>query len=64
MTIDEAQATAAVERAEREPLLGARIGPVRAAIDAAAPLLDEVPQPRLRARILLRLASVKLAEQE
>ena len=60
----EAEATTAVERAEREPLLGARIAPVRAAIDAAAPLLDQVPLPQLRARILLRLASVKLAEQD
>ena len=60
----EAEATQAVERAEREPLLGARIAQVRAAIDAAAPLLDEVAVPQLRARILLRLASVKLAEQD
>jgi tetratricopeptide (TPR) repeat protein len=60
----EAEAIAAVERAEREPLLGSRIAAVRAAIDAAAPLLDQLPVPQLRARILLRLASVKLAEQD
>jgi len=62
--MDEAAATAAVEHAEREPLLGHRIAPVRAAIDAAAPLLDAVPSPQLRARLMLRLASVKLAEQD
>lgn len=60
---DEAAATAAVEHAEREPLLGHRIAPVRAAIDAAAPLL-ETAAPQLRARLMLRLASVKLAEQD
>ena len=62
--MDEAAALAAVERAEREPLLGHRIAPVRAAIDAAAALLDLVPVPALRARVMLRLASVKLAEQD
>jgi len=62
--MDEAAALAAVERAEREPLLGHRIAPVRAAIDAAAALLDRVPVPALRARVMLRLASVKLAEQD
>ncbi len=62
--MDEAAAFAAVERAEREPLLGHRIAPVRAAIDAAAAALDLVPVPALRARVMLRLASVKLAEQD
>jgi tetratricopeptide (TPR) repeat protein len=51
----------ALERAEREPLLGHRAAAVRAAIDAAAPLL-EAAEPELRARLLLRLASVKIAE--
>ncbi len=62
--MDEAAALAAVERAEHEPLLGHRIAPVRAAIDAAAAMLDQVPVPALRARVMLRLASVKLAEQD
>ncbi len=45
-----------------EPLLGHRIAPVRAAIDAAAVVLDKVAAPELRARILLRLAQVKLVQ--
>jgi hypothetical protein len=54
-------ARAALERAEREPLLGHRGPAVRAAIDAAAPLLEDAA-PILRARLLLRLASVALVE--
>jgi tetratricopeptide (TPR) repeat protein len=54
-------ARAAVDRAEREPLLGHRAAAVRAAIDAAAPLL-ETADPPLRARLLLRLASVTMVE--
>lgn len=61
---DTAHATAALELAEAEPLLGNRIAPVRAAIDAAAQVLDRVAAPELRARLLLRLAQVKLAEQD
>ena len=57
-------AEAAVERAEREPLLGHRVAPVRAAIDAAAALLDRDGAPELRARLLLRLAEVKLVETD
>ncbi|MBV8760728.1 MAG: hypothetical protein JO257_25775 [Deltaproteobacteria bacterium] len=60
----EAEARAAVERAESEPLLGHRAAAVRAAIDAAAPLLDAVPDEELRARLMLRLADVKLAESD
>lgn len=59
-----ALAQAAVERAEEEPLLGNRIAPVRAAIDAAAELLDRVPAPELQARLMLRLAELKLVEQD
>ena len=62
--MDEAEALAAVERAEREPLLEHRVVPVRAAIDAAAAILDHVVAPALRARLMLRLASVKMAEQD
>lgn len=58
------EATAAVERAEREPLLGHRGKQVRALIDAAAPLLDQHPVPELKARLLLRLADVLLVETD
>jgi hypothetical protein len=60
----EAEARALVERAESEPLLAHRIAAVRAAIDAAAPLLDSVDSAELRARLMLRLAEVKLAETD
>jgi tetratricopeptide (TPR) repeat protein len=56
------EALAAVERAEREPVLAHRVAAVRALIDEAAPLLEAAPA--LRARLLLRLASVKLAETD
>jgi len=67
--MDEAEARAAVDAAEREPLLGHRIAPVRAAIDAAAQILDgPMPAgghvPELRARLLLRLATLKLVETD
>ncbi len=58
------EAAEAVERAEREPLLGHRLAPVRAAVDAAAPLLDRVAAPELRARLLLRLAQLKMVEND
>jgi tetratricopeptide (TPR) repeat protein len=61
-SLDEARAL--LERAEREPLLGNRVAPVQAAIDAAAVALDEIDAPELRARLLLRLAQVKLAETD
>jgi tetratricopeptide (TPR) repeat protein len=56
------EARTAVERAEREPLLGHRAAAVRAAIDAAAPFLESADHAILRARLLLRLASVKMTE--
>jgi hypothetical protein len=58
------EARAAVERAEAEPLLAHRTAPVRALVDAAAPLLDAVESPELRARLMLRLAEVKLVETD
>lgn len=61
-SLDEARAL--LERAEHEPLLGNRVAPVKAAIDAAAVALDEVAAPELRARLLLRLALVKLVETD
>ena len=54
----------AVERAEREPLLGHRLAPVRARIDEAAQLLTAQPDPALQARVLLRLATVKMVEMD
>jgi hypothetical protein len=62
---DDAQAAArAVERAECEPILGHRVDRARAAIDAAAPLLDAVEDGGLRARLMLRLALVKMVEMD
>jgi len=58
------EARVAVERAEAEPLLAHRGPAVRALIDAAAPLLDTVDSPELRARLMLRLAEVKLVEAD
>jgi hypothetical protein len=68
VVMDDAEARAAVEAAEREPLLPHRIAPVRIAIDTAARILDEPAGgdvlPVLRARLMLRLAAVKLAETD
>lgn len=61
---DPAHAVAVLELAEAEPLLGNRIEPVRAAINAAAVVLDRVSMPELRARLLLRLAQMKIAETD
>jgi hypothetical protein len=58
------EARVAVERAEAEPLLAHRAAAVRALIDAAAPMLDEVASAELRARLMLRLADVKLVETD
>ena len=61
-----ARAQLAVELCEREPLLGSRIGPVRDAITEAGAALDGAPRDdgaaELEARVLLRLASLKLVE--
>ncbi|MBL0213156.1 MAG: hypothetical protein IPQ07_04685 [Myxococcales bacterium] len=61
---DAANAARAVDGAEREPILGHRIAPARAAIDAAAILLDRVDDGDLRARLMLRLALVKMVETD
>ncbi|MDX2091665.1 MAG: hypothetical protein SFX73_27640 [Kofleriaceae bacterium] len=61
---DHAHARAVLELAEREPLLGNRIAPVKAAIDGAAVVLDRVGSPEQRARLLLRLASLKIVETD
>jgi len=61
---DVASAARALEHAEREPILGHRIAPARAAIDAVATLLDQVTDGDLRARLMLRLALVKMVEAD
>jgi ATP/maltotriose-dependent transcriptional regulator MalT len=53
-----------VEQAETEPILGNRMGAVRVTIDAAAQALDTVDAPELRARVMLRLAQLKMAEND
>ncbi len=56
---------AAVELAEIEPLLAHRTAPVRAAIDVAAARLDAPDaDPILRARLMLRLASLLMVETD
>ncbi|MBK9035013.1 MAG: hypothetical protein IPL61_27745 [Myxococcales bacterium] len=57
-----ARATAAVRLAEDDPLLGHRAAVVRANIHAAGPLVEPVEDPALEARLLLRLASIKMIE--
>ena len=56
------RARLAVEICEREPLLGHRAEVIRAAIREAGVALDAAPDRELEARVLLRLASLKLAE--
>ncbi|MEJ7600485.1 MAG: hypothetical protein WKG01_21430 [Kofleriaceae bacterium] len=58
---------ALVDRCEIEPLLGNRVAPVRVTLDAAAAALDtlDTPEaPALRARVMLRLAQLKLVEND
>jgi|GEM_PF-2123467 len=52
----------AVAIAEQEPLLGHRVEAVRAALHAAGAAIDGQGDPTLEARLLLRLASVKMVE--
>ncbi len=54
----------AVERAEREPILGHRVEQVRARIDEAAQLVTAGSDPALQARILLRVAALKMVEMD
>ena len=58
----EALAIALVELAEYEPLFGHRQAVVRAPLEEAATLLDQLDAPALQGRVLLRLAHVKLAD--
>ncbi len=58
------RAEAAVRLAEDEPLLGHRIERVRAAIHAAGPHVEAVGDATLEARLLFRLAAVKLVETD
>ena len=53
-----------VEKAEAEPILGNRLGPARVTLDAAAQALDSVEAPDLRARVMLRLAQLKMVEND
>ena len=56
-----------VEKCEIEPLLGNRLGPVRVTLDAAAQALDTLETaeaPVLRARVMLRLAQLKMVEND
>ena len=56
---------AAVELAELEPILPHRLDPTRDAFAAAASQLDAPDvDPRLRARLMLRLATLKLVETD
>jgi hypothetical protein len=59
---DLALATALIELAEAEPVLGHRQTEVRGPLEQAAALLDPLAAPALEGRVLLRLASVKLSE--
>lgn len=56
------RARLAVELCEREPLMGHRAEVIRAAIREAGAALDAAPDRELEARVLLRLASVKMVE--
>src|SRR5512143_3627967 len=60
----EPAATALVELAEAEPLLGHRQTIVRKLLEEAARVLDSVGNRSLEGRVLLRLAHVKLAEAD
>lgn len=57
-------AAALVELAEAEPLLGHRQRVVRALLEEAAAQLDGLAAPALEGRVLLRLAHLKLTEQD
>lgn len=58
------RAEAAVRLAEGEPLLGHRVERVRAAIHAAGPHVEAARDAALEARLLFRLAAVKLVETD
>lgn len=57
-----ALARALVDLVEREPALGRRTAVVRTLIDEAAAVLTAHPDPALQARLLLRLAYVRMVE--
>lgn len=60
----EPAATALVELAEAEPLLGHRQAVVRKLLEEAALVLDSLANRTLEGRVLLRLAHVKLSEAD
>jgi tetratricopeptide (TPR) repeat protein len=57
-------AAALLDLAEAEPVLRHRAAPVRALLEEAARVLDTVEDLGLKGRVLLRLAEVKLAEED
>jgi tetratricopeptide (TPR) repeat protein len=57
-------ALALIDLAEAEPVLGHRHAAVRAPLEQAAALIDALGRGDLEGRILLRLASVKLADAD
>ena len=56
------RAELAVRLAEETPIFGNHLEPVRALIHAAGPLVEAAADPALEARLLFRLAAIKLAE--
>jgi hypothetical protein len=60
----EALAEALLDLAELEPLLPHRSAMVRAPLEEAATLLDRLGRPALEGRVLLRLAYIKLVEND
>ena len=58
----ESRAVALIELAEIEPIFGHRQAIVRALLHEAAAIVDTLGKPALEARVLLRLAYVKLAD--
>ena len=57
-------AQAVLALAAWEPIFGHRTAPVRALIDEAAQVLTTHPDPTLQARLLLRLAQLKMVEMD
>ncbi|MEZ4404453.1 MAG: hypothetical protein R3B06_30820 [Kofleriaceae bacterium] len=56
------RATLAVRLAEEEPLFGHRVEVIRQLVHAAAAAVEAAPDPALEARLMMRLAQIKLVE--
>ena len=63
-TDPEPRAVALIELAEAEPLFGHRQAVVRGLLEQAAGVLDQLGQPALEGRVLLRLGYVKLVDAD